>query len=57
MAQPTNTYDSYDVTGNREDLQDKVYMVSPEKTPVSSAGRRFTATAKFHEWQRLHGGC
>ena len=52
MAQPTNTYDSYDVAGNREDLQDKVYMVSPEKTPVSSAGRRFTATAKFHEWQR-----
>ena len=52
MAQPTNTYDSYDVTGNREDLQDKVYMVSPEKVPVSSAGRRFTAKAKFHEWQR-----
>lgn len=27
-------------------------MVSPEKTPVMSAGRRFKATAKFHEWQR-----
>lgn len=52
MAQPTNTYDTYDVTGNREDLQDKIYMVSPEKTPVLSAGRRFKATAKFHEWQR-----
>lgn len=52
MAQPTNTYDTYDVVGNREDLQDKIYMVSPEKTPVLSAGRRFKATAKFHEWQR-----
>lgn len=52
MAQPTNTYDTYDVTGNREDLQDKIYMVSPEKTPVMSAGRRFKADAKFHEWQR-----
>lgn len=52
MAQPTNTFDSYTAIGNREDLQDKVYMVSPEKTPVLSAGRRFTAEAKFHEWQR-----
>lgn len=52
MAQPTNTYDSYAAIGNREDLQDKIYMVSPEKTPVMSMGRRFKATAKFHEWQR-----
>lgn len=52
MAQPTNTFDSYDAVGNREDLQDKIYMVSPEKTPVMSAGRRWKATAKFHEWQR-----
>ena len=52
MAQPANTFDTYDAVGNREDLQDKIYMVSPEKTPVLSAGRRFKATAKFHEWQR-----
>lgn len=52
MAQPANTFDTYDAIGNREDLQDKIYMVSPEKTPVMSAGRRFKATAKFHEWQR-----
>jgi len=52
MAQPTNTFDTYDAVGNREDLQDKIYMVSPEKTPVMSAGRRFKANAKFHEWQR-----
>lgn len=52
MAQPTNTFDSYGSNGNREDLQDKIYMVTPEKTPVMSMGRRLTATAKFHEYQR-----
>jgi hypothetical protein len=52
MAQPTNTFDSYDAVGNREDLQDKIYMVSPEKTPIVSAIRRFTATQRLHEWQR-----
>lgn len=52
MAQPTETFDSYDSIGTREDLQDKIYMVSPEATPVMSAGRRFKATQKFHEWQR-----
>jgi len=52
MAQPTNTFDSYAAIGNREDLQDKIYMVSPEKTPVLSSIRRFTATQRLHEWQR-----
>lgn len=52
MAQPTNTYDAYDAVGVREDLSDKIYMVSPEKTPVLSMGRKFKATQKFHEWQR-----
>jgi len=52
MAQPSETFDSYDAVGNREDLQNKIYLVSPESTPVLSAGRRFTATNKLHEWQR-----
>ena len=52
MTQPTNTFDTYDAKGNREDLQDKIYMVSPEKTPVVSAIGRFTATNTLHEWQR-----
>lgn len=52
MTQPTNTFDSYDAVGNREDLSDKIYMVSPEKTPVLSMGRKFKATQKYHEWQR-----
>jgi len=52
MAQPSESFDSYDSIGTREDLQDKIYMVSPEATPVMSAGRRFKASQKFHEWQR-----
>lgn len=52
MAQPSETFDSYDAKGNREDLQDKIYMVSPEKTPVISSIRRFKATNTLHEWQR-----
>lgn len=52
MTQPTNTFDSYDAVGNREDLQDKIYMVSPEKTPIVSAIGRFKATQRLHEWQR-----
>ena len=52
MTQPTNTFDTYDAKGNREDLQDKIYMVSPEKTPVVSAIGRVTATNTLHEWQR-----
>ena len=52
MAQPSNTFDSYNARGNREDLQDKIYMVSPEKTPIVSAIGRTTATNRLHEWQR-----
>lgn len=52
MAQPGNTFDSYDSVGIKEDLQEKIYMVSPEATPVLSAIRRFKATQKLHEWQR-----
>lgn len=52
MTQPAETFDSYDAVGNREDLQDKIYMVSPEKTPVVSSIRRFSATQRLHEWQR-----
>jgi hypothetical protein len=46
------TFDSYDAKGNRESLDDKIYMVSPEKTPVVSSIKRFTATQRLHEWQR-----
>ena len=29
MAQPTNTFDSYDAVGIREDLENVIYDISP----------------------------
>ena len=51
MAQPTNTFDSFDAVGIREDLQDVIYDISPEETPFYSACQKVKATNTFHEWQ------
>jgi len=51
MAQPTNTFDSYDANGIREDLEDVIYDVSPEETPFYTACAKVTATNTYHEWQ------
>lgn len=50
MAQPTNTHSTYDAIGNREDLSDIIYDVSPTETPVLSSIPRATATGTKHEW-------
>ncbi len=51
MAQPTNTFDSYDARGIREDLQDVIYDISPSETPFYSSMAKVTATNTLHEWQ------
>lgn len=52
MALPTNTWTSYSPTvGNREDLSDTIYRISPTDTPFSSSCEREKATAVTHEWQ------
>ena len=51
MAQPTNTFDSYDARGIREDLQDVIYDISPSETPFYSSVAKVTASNTFHEWQ------
>lgn len=51
MAQPSNTFDSYDAVGIREDLQDVIYNVSPEDTPFYSKAKKVKASNTFHEWQ------
>jgi len=51
MTQPTNTFDSYDANGIRESLEDIIYDVSPEETPLYSACAKVKATNTFHEWQ------
>lgn len=51
MAQPASTFSSYDAVGNREDLSDIIYDVSPTETPFLSAIPRTKATGTKHEWQ------
>ena len=51
MAQPTDSFSSYDAKGNREDLIDQIYMVEQTKTPFTSRIAKVSATATNHEWQ------
>ena len=51
MAQPTGTFSSYDAAGNREDLIDNIFDVSPVETPMLSAIKKKKATNRIHEWQ------
>ena len=37
MAQPTNTFDTYDAVGIREDLADVIYNVDPSETPFTAS--------------------
>jgi hypothetical protein len=51
MAQLTNTYLSFSAIGNREDLSDVIYNISPVDTPFTGAIGKTTASAVLHEWQ------
>ena len=51
MAQPTNTFDTYDSVGEREDLSDVIYNISPTDTPFLSSAAKTVSTAVLHEWQ------
>jgi len=51
MAQPTNTFDTYDSIGEREDLSDVIYNIAPTDTPFLSSAAKTQATAVLHEWQ------
>lgn len=51
MPQATGSFSSYDAVGNREDLSNVIYDVSPAETPVLSAIGKKKARATYHEWQ------
>lgn len=51
MAQPSNTFDSYDANGIREDLENVIYNISPEETPFYSSLKKVKASNTLHEWQ------
>ena len=45
----TETYDTA-MVGQREDLQDFIYNISPTETPLLTAAEWTTATATIHQW-------
>lgn len=51
MAQPSDTFSTYDSVGNREDLSDIIHDVSPTETPFLSAVGKNKSTSTKHEWQ------
>jgi hypothetical protein len=51
MSQVTNTYETYDAVGNREELADKIYQITPEETPFVSLIGRKSVSSTHPEWQ------
>jgi len=51
MAQITNTFETYDAKGNREELADKIYQITPEETPYLSLIGRKPVSSTHPEWQ------
>ena len=51
MAQFSDTFDTYDSIGEREDLSDVIYNISPTDTPFLSSAAKTKSTAVLHEWQ------
>lgn len=51
MTAPTGTFLSTAAIGNREDLSDVIYRISPTETPVLSMAGKTKATNTLHEWQ------
>ena len=51
MSVFTSTYTTHTAQGDREDLQDKIFDISPMDTPFVSGCARGSASAVLHQWQ------
>ena len=51
MALPSNTFTSFTAVGNREDLADVIYDISPMDTPFFDMCDKVSADAVYTEWQ------
>lgn len=51
MANPVGTFSTYNAIGNREDLTNFIYMISPTDYPFMSMAKRASASHTKHEWQ------
>ena len=51
MTVPTNTFQTYDTTGIREDIAETVFNISPIETPFISSINKGKAKHTYVEWQ------
>lgn len=51
MTAPTGTFLTTAAIGNREDLTDIIYRISPTQTPFLNLASKGKATNTLHEWQ------
>lgn len=51
MAQVTGTFSTYDAVGDREDLENTIYQITPEETPFISMIGSGKVKAIRHDWQ------
>lgn len=51
MTVPSGTFQSFQAVGNREDLEDIIWDVSPLETPFTTQVKKGKAKATYHEWQ------
>ncbi|MBL5978369.1 DUF5309 domain-containing protein [Comamonas sp. NyZ500] len=51
MAQQANSFATFNAVGNREELANVIYRISPEETPFVSAIGKGTAESVKPEWQ------
>ena len=51
MVQVTGAFDTYTAIGNREQLADAIYMITPEETPLMTLIGREPIDGTHPEWQ------
>lgn len=51
MAVPSGTFQTFQAVGNREDLSNLIFTISPTETPFSSMAKRTKVKNQYHEWQ------
>ena len=51
MANPVGTFQTYQAIGNREDLDNMIFMISPTETPFVTMAKKGKATHRTVEWQ------
>ena len=51
MAVPSGTFQTFQAIGNREDLSNLIFTISPMETPFTSMAKRTKVKNQFTEWQ------